>query len=158
MIRIARYLTWIELFFTIILLTGILFSILHMDDDIPMITSLIGLSITYWLSAYKPIEIISNGEEKFGMRELLAWSILPKICWISCGVSSLGVLLFFINPFNEGYKTMLTIGGFALGGALVAVVFLFTTGVKQVKVLAPVLLRAVPWFLLDLYFLMNSSE
>ena len=132
MVRIAKYLPWIEALFLIMLAVGWVMLYQRHEAGL-LIISLVGLTATYFISAYKPIEILSNGEDKFGMREMLAWSILPKVCWISCAVSTLGWLLFFINPDNVGYQNMLIIGALSIGAAVVMIVYLISTGVRQIK-------------------------
>jgi hypothetical protein len=152
MVRIAKYLPWIEALFLMTLAAGWVMLYETLEAGV-LIISLIGLTATYFISAYKPIEIISDGKEKFGMKEMLAWSILPKICWISSAVSTLGWLLFFVNPENEGYENMLMIGALSIGGAMVTIVFLISMGVSQIKVLLPVMFRAVPLLSADCYLL-----
>ena len=150
--RIAKYLPWIEALFLLMLAVGWVMLFQNLQAGL-LILSLIGLTATYFISAYKPIEILSDGEEKFGTKEMLAWTILPKICWISCAVSTLGWLLFFISPENASYKNMLMIGALSIGAALVMIAYLISTGVRQIKVLLPVMFRAVPLLSADCYLL-----
>ena len=156
MIRIGRYLPWIEAVFVVILVVGSFLFYQNLEARL-LVLSLLGLTVTYVVSAYKPIEIISNGDEKFGMNELLAWTILPKVCWISCGISTLGGLVFFINSGNDSYKNMLFIGALTLGSALLIVVYLIVSGVKHIKVLNPVLFRVIPILSADCYLLAELS-
>jgi hypothetical protein len=152
MVRIARFLPWVEALLLIMLAVG--WGMLYQALEVGLlIISLTGLTATYFISAYKPIEIISNGKEKFGMKETLAWTILPKLCWISCAVSTLGWLLFFVDPENVGYQNMLMIGALSIGSALVMIALLIATGVSQIKVLLPVMFRAVPLLSADCYLL-----
>jgi hypothetical protein len=54
---------------------------------------------------------------------------------------------------NDGYKKMLTVGGLTIGiGNLLLVVF-FTSGVKRINTVTPILLRAVVLRLADFYIL-----
>jgi hypothetical protein len=152
MVRVAKYLPWIEAIFLIALGIGLIFLYQSLETTL-LIIALFGLTIIYALSAYKPIEIVSNGDEKFGMKELLAWTIVPKVCWISCGVSTLGWTLFFVNTGNEGYKNMILIGAFTIASAIVVTVFLTISGTHQTKILAPALFRAVPLLSADCYLL-----
>ena len=152
MVRIARYLPWVEAIFLLMLAAGCVMLYQNLEGGL-LIIALVCLTALYFISAYKPIEITSDGNEKFGTKELLAWTILPKLCWISCAVSTLGWLLFFINPDNVGYKNMLMIGALSLGAALVMIAFLISTGVRQMRVLLPVMFRALPLLSADCYLL-----
>lgn len=155
MVRIAKYLPWIEAIFLIMLAVGCFMLYQNLEGGL-LIISLICLTAIYFVSAYKPIEITSDGKEKFGTKELLAWTILPKLCWISCAVSTLGWLLFFIDPENAGYKNMLMIGAVSIAAALVLIVYLISSGVRQMNVLVPVMFRAVPLLSADCYLLYFS--
>lgn len=41
--------------------------------------SLAGLTVIYFLSSFKILEIPKGDNEVFGFKELLAWTIIPKI-------------------------------------------------------------------------------
>lgn len=151
-IRVSKYLPWIEGVLIVVLFGGAIGFYLDLQTGL-IIVSLLGLSITYIVSAYKPIEIESNGDEKFGMKELLAWTILPKIAWIACGVSTLGAMMFFMNLNTDRHRHMLLVGALSLAGAIAVAILLFVTGVKQIKVLGPVSLRALPLLCADCYML-----
>jgi len=79
--------------------------------------------------------------------------IVPKVLWISSAISALGIAFYLFDFGNDGYKRLLMIGGLTIGiGTLLLVVFL-ASGVKHIKTVTPILLRAVPLCLVDFYIL-----
>jgi FtsH-binding integral membrane protein len=87
--------------------------------------------------------------EIFGFVELLGHSIAPNVAWVGCAVSTIGILFTMQN--SEGAKQMLFIGGTTLGIASLIIIFLTATGVKYMSAVIPVLYRAIPLLVLDLY-------
>ena len=139
------------------LLAGLIISmaltILHFDSSVIIHYCLIGLAAVFFLNAYTPSGIQPLENEKFGFTDLLATTILPKVMWISCAVSAIGIL-FYIRHFEpQSYKSMLTIGGGSLLiGVFFAGIFVLNRA-KGSEVLQPVLLRAIPLLLIDCFIL-----
>jgi len=149
-IRITNYLPLAEKVFLIALAIGIVLRLSNIDSLV-MIISLAGLAVTFFLSAYRIIDIPRKENETFGFQELLGYLIVPKILYISCAVATCGILFYFLNLGNEGYRQMLFIGGTSLGLGIVIIAYLAVTGVKYMGAILPVLYRAIPLLVLDLY-------
>ena len=148
--KITSYLPTAEKIFLVGLAIGLL---LHYfgTDSIVMAVSLVGLAVTFFLSAYRPIEIIPEENEVLGFKELLGHGIVPKVLWISCAVSTMGIFLSNIN--NQGSQKMFFIGGTTIAIGTVIIVGLLVNGAKHINAVVPVLLRAIPLFVLDVYML-----
>jgi hypothetical protein len=81
--------------------------------------------------------------------------IVPKVLWISSAISALGIAFYLFDFGNDGYKRMLMIGGLTIGiGTLLLLVF-FVSGVKHIKIVTPILLRAIPLCLVDFYLMLK---
>jgi len=147
-IRITKHLPLVEKFLLTGLAVGAILTLLKMDTTVSRIT-LLGLGVTFFLFAYRPPDIPIQENEKFGFPELLGLMIVPKVLWISCAVSAVGIAFFLVK--SEGYKQMLFIGGSSIGIGSFLLVILLLNGVKHIKTVTPVLLRAVPLLLADVY-------
>ncbi len=147
-IRITKHLPLVEKFLLTGLAVGVILTLLKMDTSVTRLT-LLGLGVTFFLSAYRPPEIPMQENEKFGFSELLGFMIVPKVLWISCAVSALGIA-FYLGG-NEGSKQMLFIGGSSIGIGTFLFLILLLNGVKHIKTVTPVLVRAVPLLLTDVY-------
>ena len=146
--RITAYLPMAEKFFLIGLAIGIVLTLANLDSLVLKV-SLVGLAVTLFLYGYKPIDVPGKEDEKLGFTELLGHSIVPKVTWVGCAVSLIGILFTMQN--SEGARQMLFIGGTTLGIATLIIIFLTATGVKYMSVVVPVLYRAIPLLILDLY-------
>jgi hypothetical protein len=151
-VKLTSYFPFAEKIFFIGLAIGFLLFYTNIDSLV-MIASLGGLAVVFFLSAYKVIDIPREENEQFGFQELLGYTIAPKILWISCAVSTSGVLLHMLN--NEGYKQMLYIGGTTIAIGTLVMISLLISGVKHINVVIPVLYRAIPLLVLDLYLFFN---
>ncbi|MEJ1240477.1 hypothetical protein WBG78_20205 [Chryseolinea sp. T2] len=154
---LQAYTSLIEKIFLIGLIVGVLFIILHMDPFDVTVTSvsLFGLALAFFLSAYKPGEIKTDDGRSAGMKEMLAFVIVPKVLWISSSVSLVGIALLVLGSDSRGYQQMLFIGGSTLAVAILIALFISVTEKNSASVLKPVLLRAVPVLLADLYFFLG---
>jgi len=146
--KLTAYLPMAEKIFLIGLALGIVLTLANLDSLV-LKASLVGLAVTFFLYGYKPIDVPAKEGEKLGFTELLGHSIVPNITWVGCSVSLIGILFTMQNL--EGARQMLFIGGTTLGIATVIMILLLVTGVKYMSVAIPVLYRAIPLLVLDLY-------
>jgi hypothetical protein len=149
-----KHLPLLEKILLTLLVIGAILTALNMDMTLTKI-SLIGLAIIFFLMAYHPIDIPRQENEQLGFSELLALSIVPKVMWIGSAVSSLAIAFYLIPLENKGYKQMLLIGGSSIGICVVLMLVFLGMGVKHLRIIIPVLLRAVPLFAVDLYILLS---
>lgn len=105
-VRITRNLYRAEWLFLTGLVIGTILAVLTIDTSVTKV-SLIGLAITFFLYAYKPIDIPRTENELLGFSELLALMIVPKVMWISSAVSTLGIAFYLFDFGNPGYKQLL---------------------------------------------------
>jgi hypothetical protein len=133
---------------------GTVLTITQLDSTVSKV-SLLGLAVIFFLLAYRPIEIPKHEGEQFGFSELLGLIIVPKVLWISSAISAVGIAFYLFDFGNDGYKQMLMIGGLSIGiGASLLIVF-FVSGVRHIRMVTPILLRAVPLCLVDFYILVK---
>jgi drug/metabolite transporter (DMT)-like permease len=114
------------------------------------------LAGVYFLNAFIPPDFERDENEKFGMKELVLMTILPKILWISSAVCMAGFFVLSQNQEHDAHLNLWFIGGFALFGSLVILSFAIVTGNKHTRVLTAVAFRAVPLLVLVTYFYLNS--
>ena len=151
-VRITQNLHWAERAFLLTLAIGTMLILSKIDSSVLKV-SLIGLAVTFFLYAYKPLDIGRDENQQLGFSDLLALTILPKVMWISSAVSTIGILLYLLDLGNDGYKRMLMIGGFTIGISIVLLTIFSVSGVKNIKGIMPVLFRAIPLLLIDCYIL-----
>jgi hypothetical protein len=156
---ITRHLPLIEKVLLAVLTAGIVFMVMKVNASLTKF-ALLGLGVTYFLSAYRPPLDIPEPQqnEPFGMKELLGLTIIPKVLWISSGVSAAAGALYLFNSANDAYTKLALIGGTAIAGGTLMLVFFSLTGVKHLRLVTPVLLRALPLFIADMYLLVSQNS
>ncbi|MBZ0245435.1 MAG: hypothetical protein K8H85_05785 [Cyclobacteriaceae bacterium] len=152
-LKLTKHLPLVEKILLSALAIGTILVVLKMDSSVARL-SLLGLGVTFFLLAYRPNDIPRKEDEPFGFSELLGFMIVPKVLWISSAISALGLAFYLFDFGNDGYKQMLLIGGLTSGIGTVLLVVFFATGVKHIKMVMPVLLRAVPLCIVDFYLLL----
>ncbi len=118
--------------------------------------ALSGLGTIFFLSAYLPPEPMeSDGAARLGFKDLLMFTILPKVLGIACSVSAIG-MLFYLLGF-KGYLQMILIGGTVISAGLLILGFGFATETKNIRTMMPILYRAVPLVFIDAYIYLQHS-
>lgn len=149
--KASKYLPWIERFFFAAGVVGAVLSLAGMPAADIIFVSLSSLSVVYFLNAFRPPQ--DGGpdatREPMGFRDLLASSIIPKVLWISCSTSIIGILFAILRL--EGHDQMLMIGGSSTVMGIVLLAFISIGGTKPSKELRPVLMRAIPIALITAY-------
>lgn len=128
---------------------------MEMEIGSLLIITMGGLAAVYFLKPQQRIEHIqeSEGEQpKLGFADLLIKTTIPKVGWIGCSVAVVGILFSF-QGFN-GSQEMLLIAGGTLGIASLVLTYAVVTGTKT---LTPLLMRAVPLFLICVVLLSKSG-
>jgi hypothetical protein len=148
--RVTKNLHWAERAFLIALAIGTILVFSKINSSV-LNVSLIGLAITFFLYAYKPLNIVREENELLGFSDLLAVGILPRVMWISSAISTLGLLFYLMD--NAGHKNMLMIGGLTIGISVVLLTIFLVSGVKNIKIVTPILFRAIPLLTIDIYIL-----
>lgn len=151
--KIAAYAPLFEKIFVAGLLLGIILTVLRVApfDTTVTVVSLYGLGVAYYLSAFQRPEMPADESEPKGFKELLGFAILPKVLWISSAVSVVAIAMFAMGSQTQGYKQMALIGGLTIVSGLVITLVLALGGARVLQPLLPVLLRAIPLLIADLY-------
>lgn len=158
---LSRYLLWFELIATagfIASLAAVLFTKAETMDiarNIFMASAAI-LAATYFLNAFMPIPLQREEGELFGMKELVFFTILPKVLWISCTICMAGFFILSQNQEHDAHLNLWFIGGFSLFGSLASLAFGMVTANKNTRSLAPISFRAIPLLALVAYFYLNT--
>ena len=155
-ILIATILPWIEKFALLLLvISGVMMLVKQPAQQLWML-SLSTLATVFFLRAQAPPEYPPSGDTPMGFRELLAFSILPKVLWISASISTIGILFHVLGL--TGSNKMLYIGGTSLSLAVSIFAILFLTGAQHLKILQPVLLRALPVLVVVAYSILTAES
>lgn len=154
-VRLVKQLHWLEASLLTLLGVGLVLTLLQFETTSIITLSLSGLAIVFFLKAYQPPRHLPNeNKEAFNFKTLLALAIIPKVLWISTATSTLGILLWLLQLENINiYKQMLTMGAATAFVSLFILGYFSATGLKDLRALAPVLLRAIPVLLLSMYVL-----
>lgn len=155
-VQLQSYLHWGELAALILFVVFWALTYTGTDASQGIMIALSALAAIYFLKAYMPPKQDAPApdakEEKRGFFELLSTTILPKVLWIACSVSVIGLLFYLLNL--EGFKNMLMIGGMTLSIGLLLAVGAMVTGASTGSSNTTALLRVVPLLLIDLYLLL----
>lgn len=149
---VIPYLPFVEKVFLTALLAGAVLGLMEIDLTVTRV-SLFGLAATYFLLAFRSPSLPQEENELLGFSELLGFIIVPKVLWISSAISITGIASSTFNFNNVGFKNMLMIGGFSIVIGTLVLVVLAVSGVRNLRSIASVLLRALPICLIDFYLL-----
>lgn len=153
--RIGKYLPVAEQVLLAALIIAMLLNMVSFDSSRIIHACVIGLAIVFFLNAYKPMITQPIESEKFGFNDLLVTAILPKVMWISCAVSAIGILFYIRQYEPQSYRSMLIIGGGSLLIGMLTAGFFMLGKVKNNETLQAVLLRAIPMLVMDIYIFMK---
>lgn len=148
-----------EKFFIATLHIGVLLKFFGINEaNYILMISAAGLAIAFFISAFKPHVIYKSEEEAkehqpLGMLDLLSLIIVPKVLWLSAGISTLAMFIFMLKLENDGYVNLAATGGMAIIMALLILLLALVSGVKKLKTILPLLIRAIPALVVD-YFLL----
>ncbi|MCV9387139.1 hypothetical protein [Reichenbachiella ulvae] len=126
--------------------------------NFPMILSigLTGLAATFFLHAYKPLDLERPKDETSSLAELLGTTVIPKVLWMSASVSTVGIMFYTLDL--PGYLNMLTIGGTSLLIGSIVLLLLKVSGTRYLEETALVLYRAIPIMLVVAFILLVSEQ
>jgi hypothetical protein len=142
----------VEKVFLIGLAAGILLTMMTIDSKLAIV-SLVGLAVTFFLYAFRPVDVPLDENIQLGMSELLSLMILPKVMWISSAVSTLGIVFYLAGTDN--YQKLLMIGVSTLAIAVLLQTLLIVGGSKYRSVGTPALWRCIPLLLTNTYLLLQ---
>ncbi|MBX7126537.1 MAG: hypothetical protein K1X47_12655 [Cyclobacteriaceae bacterium] len=151
--NLIKFLPILEKLLLVAFLIGVILHIMHVDTLVVRF-SLIGLGVTLFLNAYRPVELKRDADRQFDFQDLLALTIIPKILWIGSAVSALG-FAFSLSAItnNQGYRQMLLVGGLSCAGGTLCLLLLYSRWQANKQVVFAVLKWAIPLMLLDVYLL-----
>lgn len=137
-------------------IVALFFRRMEMEIGSLLMIAMSGLAIVYFLKPQQPPELIqeeSDDEQpKLSFADLLVKTIVPKVGWIGCSVAVIGILFWFQGL--KGSHEMLLLGGGTLGIASLVLTYAVVTGTKT---LMPLLMRALPFFLICVVLLSKSG-
>jgi hypothetical protein len=121
-----------------------------------LLIGLAGTTIIWFVLAFKPVELFNSQQEadefgQWGFSEMLALIIVPRILWISSALTAFGVFAFVADFGNDGYLKGLIIGGFSISLCSFILLISLLMGVKKLRVVLPILFRALPVLMLAIY-------
>jgi len=88
-------------------------------------------------------------------RFLFSSHILPRVLLLATGISVAGYLALLTFPENDAYRKLIFVGGGTILVGLSVLAYELLKGFKDIKLLQPILFRAVPVALFDLYLLFS---
>jgi len=152
-----KALPYLEKIFLIALLVGLLLSYFEIVNGGLTNISLAGLGVTFFLSAFSPLDVGSTEGEPFGFNELLGLAIVPKVLGTSSAVGIFGILFYSLDFGNNGYIRLLTIGGSTI--ILCALIFgyLRITETKYFKKSIIGLFKSIP-ILIAIYYVLFMAN
>lgn len=117
---------------------------------------MIGLSTlagVYFLTGFLPPVQTKGDGGNLGFGELFASTILPKVSWIACSVTLIGLLYGLLHLPGSG--EMLMIGCSVLSISILASGYFIATGSEQAPALMNILYRSAPICIFGIYMFMN---
>ncbi|MBN8652598.1 MAG: hypothetical protein J0L67_14295 [Cytophagales bacterium] len=150
--KIIKYLPWAERVFLIFLVAGAILIYFEVNTQLLQL-SVLALAIIFFLSAFKIIDIPRKEDEQFGFLDLLAFTIAPKVLWIGSAVSLFGFFIYLLQLGHSGHERGLMSGALGIISGLLIIGVAFISGTKHLKFIVPILLRAIPVAIVDLYLL-----
>lgn len=163
--NITRALMLVEKILLIALLGGLI--LYDQSTNLLLLQIALGLlAITYFLFPYFTStnrfididldELDNNDEEIDKLQDaqyVFSSLILPKILWLSTAVSIAGYLALLTFQDNDTYRKLILVGGGTILVSLSIFAYDLFKGFRDIHFLYPILLRAIPVTLFDLYLL-----
>jgi uncharacterized membrane protein YfcA len=114
------------------------------------------LAGVYFLRDYnpRPMPEQKGDEPKAGFFELLGGTIVPKVGWIACSVTTVGILFRLLGL--KGNEEMLMIGCTTLTVVLFLLGIFIVSKADRATGLMPLVYRALPLWLVGVYLFMNK--
>lgn len=154
MSAIFRILSPLEKILIVVVLVGTAFRYLHLTGAAEiLLLSMMALAAVFYLLGFKPMPPVEGAGT--GMGAMVAGTLLPKLGWIGCSVTIVG-LLFTTLHLNGGGE-MLMVGSSALGVVCVLSFYFMATGSAFTPNLMTILYRAIPLCVIGWYMLMNLT-
>jgi hypothetical protein len=142
---------WAEAFFSIVTLVGAGVRLMNQSSDI-LLFGASGMAMVYFMYSNKrPSTPSAVQGEKFGFSELLLSVIIPKVLWLGTAVNVIGIL-FMVLQF-QGYREMCFIGATSIGGSLITLGGFALGGASISNPTKQALIRIVPIFMASVYLL-----
>ena len=155
--KIAPYLGSAERIFIVGISVGFFIKNISGNNSIfIMQLSILGLAATYFMSAFRVIDIPFNEDDTMDFKDLLALTVNPKVLWISSAFSLFGMFVMYQNLGNEGYKQSFMIGMISIIICMIIHVYAIINGTKHLVHIKHVFYRAVPLLILDIYILFEK--
>jgi len=112
------------------------------QKDLLFIIALGGLGTIYFLLAFKPVDIPEQPEVTLGFRELLGWSILPKVSWMATSIGAVGILFYLIG--GQGFDRLLGVSAVTILTVTIIQAILVAIGIKYTNLFVPMFFRSIP--------------
>lgn len=148
--QIEPYVKRIERILFIALFLGVLVSYFGYTY-LPIQFSLAVLTIVFLIYAFIPANVAQDDPFSSGFKELLAWSIFPKILWLSNSVATLGLTIWSLEGSLQGQLKALASGSLGILFGTIGISILFLTGTKQMNL--TILVRSIPILIFSYYVL-----
>ena len=146
----------LEKFFLLLLAIGLALNFLQLG--LPQITSisLAALGIIFFLSGNGPGKVpVPEDGSLYGFRELLSYTILPKILWISTSILTTGILFYTMQL--QGYLSMIAIGSTMILIGSILLLGSMAMGTKYLNHVIPVLYRSTPTLIAGIYIYLKVN-
>jgi hypothetical protein len=153
-VRIGKYLPYLEVIALALIIAGVALAFSGNGSIVRMIGILL-LAGVYFQYAFQRIELNLLPDEKQGFTELLRFSIVPKVLWLSCSVSLVGIAFYLLKLTPQSYQQLLLIGAVTLASGFVILLPAVLGHARNADKLVPLLYRAAPLVVLDIYLLMK---
>lgn len=150
--QIIRFRDRLEIVLLSALFIGVILAWTQTNSQV-LPTALVALAPVFFISAFLAVAPASSDSQPQGFISLLVSTILPKVMWISCAISAVGIAFHLFHVPSEHYAPMIMIGGTTLLGGTLEVIVFALMRVKQIRVVLPVLYRAIPLLAMDAYIL-----
>jgi hypothetical protein len=150
---LGKILSWLERGAVVVVIIGLILTATGTNASQILMISMSALAGVYFLYAYQPIQIEREEGEKYGFKELLAFTIAPKISWIGNSVMLIGILFSLLSLNGARQMLMVGIGAGAVASFILGA--LSASGTKNIESIQPVLLRTIPLLGVSLYLFLK---
>jgi len=147
----AERVLWMSLIF------GMVLNYFGLDTLLVIQFSLSLLGVLFLLFAFIRSDVGISGGEQTGFKELFAWTILPKVLWLSAGISTLAIFVSTLDLGNDVYLRVLPSGIAANAISTIVLSLLFLSGTKHMQKSLQILIRTIPILLASLQFFSNAA-
>lgn len=151
LIKILSLVPWAERIFMVAAALALALSFTGNPSTPLLVTSLVSLGVSFFLTAFIPMDIPYEENDRLDFIHLFTLTIAPKIVYIGMAIAVMAILINQLGLPPERYLQFFLASGFIIAGSFLVIIVAWAKGVKHIGYILPMYYRALPVLLVMAY-------